>query len=427
MDHVVGRARRRGRVDRPRRPAQRGRSRSAPSGSRPGGRARAWRRHRRATPSPAAANSVTSWPRSARPSQSRRTTSSMPAVRRAEGPESRVAQAWRYARQWLYPAHSRNMFLRAANTGTLASPMSLEAPRRPGRGGPRPLVNLAETIVTKEENTFVVARRDGSRAGRAAHPLGIYRDDCRFLSGHELCVNGVRPRLLVASSALGSDSVHELTNPALPLPDGRVLPLQSLQLRFERRIVGDDDGRGDAARALLRPRAARARPRPAARRRLRADARDPRHRRDRRGRRRRRHRRLRAASGSPRAAATAVTAPRRSSPTRPCEPGSAPRQPALPRRARARRRRDDPPALRRCTRRPSHRGAARLHSPPRARRRRRLAGCPSARSSRATTSSSTACCGARCSTSGCSTPATATTATTRPACRGTRRCSAATR
>ncbi|HKH18011.1 MAG TPA: glycogen debranching N-terminal domain-containing protein, partial [Solirubrobacteraceae bacterium] len=54
-----------------------------------------------------------------------------------------------------------------------------------------------------------------------------------------LCVNRVRPRLLVASAAPGSEAVHELTNPALPLPDGRVLPLQSIQLRLERRVVGE--------------------------------------------------------------------------------------------------------------------------------------------------------------------------------------------
>ena len=123
----------------------------------------------------------------------------------------------------------------------------------------------------------MVSRRDGSLPVSAPHPLGLYRDDCRFLSGHELCVNGVRPRLLVASAARGSESVHELTNPALPLPGGRILPLQSLQLRLERRIVGDDEIEETAARPLLRPRAALPRPRSAAGRRLRADAGDPRH------------------------------------------------------------------------------------------------------------------------------------------------------
>jgi glycogen debranching enzyme len=106
---------------------------------------------------------------------------------------------------------------------------------------PGTLVNLAETIAIKEENVFVVSRRDGSLPIGRAHPLGLYSDDCRFLSGHELCVNGVRPRLLVASAAPGSESVHELTNPALPLPGGRVLPLQSLQIRLERRVVDECD------------------------------------------------------------------------------------------------------------------------------------------------------------------------------------------
>jgi glycogen debranching enzyme len=104
---------------------------------------------------------------------------------------------------------------------------------------PGTAVNLAETIVIKEENLFVVCERDGSLPVGAEHPLGVYSDDCRFLSGHELSVNGARPRLLVASAAPGSESVHELTNPTLPLPGGRVLPLQSIQLRLERRVTGE--------------------------------------------------------------------------------------------------------------------------------------------------------------------------------------------
>jgi glycogen debranching enzyme len=110
----------------------------------------------------------------------------------------------------------------------------------PAEASPPPgtLVNLAETVVVKEENVFVVSRRDGSLPVGQAHPLGVYADDCRFLSGHELCVNGVRPRLLVTSAASGTESVHELTNPALPLPGGRLLPLQSMQIRLERCLAG---------------------------------------------------------------------------------------------------------------------------------------------------------------------------------------------
>jgi glycogen debranching enzyme len=112
-------------------------------------------------------------------------------------------------------------------------------PPGPPEPPPGALVNLAETIAIKQENLFAVCRRDGSLPVTGSHPLGIYSDDCRFLAGHELLVNGVRPRLLVASAASGSESVHELTNPALPLRGGRVLPLQSLQLQLVRCFLGE--------------------------------------------------------------------------------------------------------------------------------------------------------------------------------------------
>jgi glycogen debranching enzyme len=98
------------------------------------------------------------------------------------------------------------------------------------------LVNLSETTVLKAGNVYSVTERDGSLRLGEAHPLGVFRDDCRFVCGHQWTVNGERPLQLVASSARGSEAVHELTNPPLQLPDGGVLPLQGLQLRFERRL-----------------------------------------------------------------------------------------------------------------------------------------------------------------------------------------------
>ena len=105
---------------------------------------------------------------------------------------------------------------------------------------PGHLVNLSETTVLKAGNVYAVTDRDGSLELDADHPLGLYRDDCRFLSGHRWTINGRQPLLLVTSAELGSEAVHELTNPPLRLPDGRVLPLQALHLRFQRRL-GDGD------------------------------------------------------------------------------------------------------------------------------------------------------------------------------------------
>ena len=102
------------------------------------------------------------------------------------------------------------------------------------------LVNLSETTVIKAGNVYAITDRDGSLPLSDGHPLGVYRDDCRFLHGHQWTVTGERPRLLVASAGHGSEAVHELTNPPLQLAGGRVLPLQALQLRFER-MLGDAD------------------------------------------------------------------------------------------------------------------------------------------------------------------------------------------
>jgi glycogen debranching enzyme len=99
------------------------------------------------------------------------------------------------------------------------------------------LVNLSQTTVLKAGNVYSVTERDGSLDMRPGHPLGVFRDDCRFVSGHELRIGGARPELLVAASRSGFAAVHELTNPPLQLPGGRVLALQALQVRFERRLV----------------------------------------------------------------------------------------------------------------------------------------------------------------------------------------------
>lgn len=100
------------------------------------------------------------------------------------------------------------------------------------------LGNLDQTVVIKGGNLFVVSLRDGRIPGEGEHPLGLYYRDCRFLSAHELRIGGALPLLLVASDALGTEAVHELTNPELELEDRSRLAAQSLQIRLERRFDG---------------------------------------------------------------------------------------------------------------------------------------------------------------------------------------------
>ena len=133
--------------------------------------------------------------------------------------------------------------------------------------------NLADTIVLKSGNTFLVSLPDGDVPVGDEHPLGLYRDDCRFLCGPRAADRRRAPRLLVTSAITGTDAVHELTNPELELPDGRPLALQTLQLRVDRALEDETTMLRARPRPPLRPRAGRARARGRARRRLPADAR----------------------------------------------------------------------------------------------------------------------------------------------------------
>jgi glycogen debranching enzyme len=105
---------------------------------------------------------------------------------------------------------------------------------------PEPAVGLTDAIVLKDRSLFLVCLRDGTVPVGVEHPLGLYRDDCRFLSGHELRIAGAWPRLLVASASAGDQAVHEMTNTDLWLADGTPVPQQTLQIRLERRIVAPD-------------------------------------------------------------------------------------------------------------------------------------------------------------------------------------------
>ena len=100
------------------------------------------------------------------------------------------------------------------------------------------IVNLAETIVIKDGNVFMVTLRDGRLPVGVQHPLGLWFRDCRFLSSHELRLGGELPRFLTATDAAGSAAIHELTNLDLPLPDGGLLPAESLRIRIDRRVDG---------------------------------------------------------------------------------------------------------------------------------------------------------------------------------------------
>jgi glycogen debranching enzyme len=73
-------------------------------------------------------------------------------------------------------------------------------------------MNLAEALVIKRGNLFLLTPRDARVPGGPEQPLGLWYRDCRFLSVHELLLDGTPPMLLQASDARGERAVHELSD-----------------------------------------------------------------------------------------------------------------------------------------------------------------------------------------------------------------------
>jgi len=93
--------------------------------------------------------------------------------------------------------------------------------------------------VLKNNNIFCVTLPDGSIWDGEGEPLsflGLYCDDTRYLSRLGIFIDGWRP-VYLSSSVRGSHFAQiELTNPPFLLPEGRLIPAQTLHLRILRLI-----------------------------------------------------------------------------------------------------------------------------------------------------------------------------------------------
>ena len=66
------------------------------------------------------------------------------------------------------------------------------------------MIDLADRLVIKDGNVFAVIPRDGVWSGAE----GVWMDDCRHLSRHELRIGGAPPRVVDADDDAGHTTVH---------------------------------------------------------------------------------------------------------------------------------------------------------------------------------------------------------------------------
>jgi glycogen debranching enzyme len=106
------------------------------------------------------------------------------------------------------------------------------------RGTPSITDTIADAVVFKDGDLFLLTRPDGSIPLHHAHGYGLYYHDCRFLNGYELRLGGGPVVPLGSTAAAGDRGTFELTNSDLRVEGRTTLHKEGISLRWERRLDG---------------------------------------------------------------------------------------------------------------------------------------------------------------------------------------------
>lgn len=113
-------------------------------------------------------------------------------------------------------------------------------------GTPSVTSGIADAIVTKVENIFFLTDPSGCVPVAPGHGLGLYYHDCRYLRGYEVLLGKEQPTVLAATTDdIGRSAVLELANPDLRLGRGRLIPRETIGIRWTRTLLGDTPGLTD--------------------------------------------------------------------------------------------------------------------------------------------------------------------------------------
>ncbi len=103
-------------------------------------------------------------------------------------------------------------------------------------GTPSVTKSIADAVVIKNENFFLVTDPNGNVPLGGNHGFGFYYDDTRFLSGYEITLGEEHFHPLVSNASKGFEAVFELTNPEIKNESGNRLPINEIGLKWERVI-----------------------------------------------------------------------------------------------------------------------------------------------------------------------------------------------
>jgi len=106
-------------------------------------------------------------------------------------------------------------------------------------GTPSVTRTIADAVVLKDGDLFLVTDPDGRLPRRGDHGLGLYYHDCRYLRVYEFHIGGALPVPLGAGSAAGYRGSVQLTNPELRPAGGADIPRDTVGIEWARALDGE--------------------------------------------------------------------------------------------------------------------------------------------------------------------------------------------
>ena len=112
------------------------------------------------------------------------------------------------------------------------------------QGIPSVTASIADAVVLKDGDLFLIFAPGGELPAKGAHGLGLYYHDCRYLRTYQLRLNGEAPTPLGVTTAAGARGRVELTNPELSGTTGG-LPRDTLAIEWGRTLDGSEPSLSD--------------------------------------------------------------------------------------------------------------------------------------------------------------------------------------
>ncbi|HEX5385678.1 MAG TPA: glycogen debranching N-terminal domain-containing protein [Gemmatimonadales bacterium] len=95
---------------------------------------------------------------------------------------------------------------------------------------------IADAVVIKSGDIFLLTDPDGRVPRGQEHGLGLYYHDCRFLRSYDLRLAGTAPVGLGSTAVAGNKAVFQLTNPDLRLAGGYALRRDVIGIKWVREL-----------------------------------------------------------------------------------------------------------------------------------------------------------------------------------------------